>query len=565
MKVKEYLDKKGFEYQEVIRKGGLNYLMICPFCNGGNHKENSFAIHSKTGYWNCLRKNNCGLTGTFFQFQEKLGDIPKHLDKNFINKNIKKEYNIPKIIKIELSEKCLDYIIYKRKLTKETIKYFNIFGTPKNEISFPYYKTGKLVNVIYRTIDKKFRQEKNCESILFNRDNVNIEEDFLIITEGEFDCMAFYQYGLINVVSMHGGASNLTWIENEWEFLENFKNIYLSMDMDIAGKNALKNLLNRLGTWRCKALELPFKDANECLIKEVSKKDILQCFKNAKEFPPIELVSAGIFKEKVRDIIRNPEKYYGIDTGLPELTKMLRGFRKGETTLWSGQNNSGKSTLLNQICLFLASKKIRICIASLELKPERYLNWAVCQLLGESNPCDEDIDIAFQWMDEWFYIINIDDNVAPEKIFELFEYAARRYDVEHFVVDSLMRIKLDNFDENKSQAEFTSNYVGFGKKFDVHCHLVAHPRKQENDNSKPGKTDVKGSGNITDLVDNVIIIWRKMIHSNDSDEDYYNNEISTALLFLRKNREFGDVGQIKLFFDKESRTYRCNGQKKIFY
>lgn len=569
MKITEYLDKKNFDYEEKVRPSGINYIMVCPFCNGGEHNRITFAINANTGLWNCKRENDCGKAGTFFQLQEMLGDNPINFEpfrkqQSLLNGYKKKEgiFKIPIFQRLELTSRVKNYLINERKIPENIIKKFDIFSGYKAEICFPYYKNGKVVNIKHRTLEKKFWQENNAESCLYNIDNINKKNDTLVITEGELDCISLYIYGMSNIVSIPGGVDDFRWIDNDWEFLKNFKNILLAIDMDIAGRKKIKKLASRLGIWRCRNVELPYKDANKCLQEGISIEEIKEYFTNSIEFKPVELKRAGEYCEEVLDIYKNPDKYKGIETGLPELTKLLGGWRSHEVTIWTGQNSSGKTTLLNQLCIFLGSRKIKCCIASLELRAARYLKWATNQILGIEFPNEDDIIKAFEWMNEWLYIIDIDDSVYGSKIFDVFEYAARRYGIEHFIIDSLMKIKLKGGDdENKSQKDFVNDLKRFTKHFGVHCHLVAHPRKQEKDTDKPDKAAVKGAGEITDLADNVLILWRNM----EDKEDVEENERIDAILTLRKNREFGRIGSIPLFFNQESRRYRCINQENIFY
>jgi len=565
MKIEEYIIKKGFDYELKTRPSGDNLIMICPFCNGGDSNEKSFAINTETGLWNCKRENNCGKSGTFFQLQKLLGDKPEKLDKNknSIIKNKNKTYSIPHIIQLPLSKDSIQYLTKDRKFTKKIIEKFKLFEGIKSEIKIPYFKNKIMVNIKSRLKYQKkggIWQYNNSEPTLFNIDNVK-GNDSLIISEGEYDCMALSQYGLENVVSPPMGAEVLSWIDHEWEFLEKFKKIILSFDNDNAGESGINKIVSRLGSWRCQSLILPYKDANECLINNVSSEEILFCFKNAKEFIPFEIKSAGNFCDEVLDIYKHPELYKGDDSGFTELDKLLRGFRKGECTLWTGQNNSGKSTILNQVCLYQASKGRKCCIASLEMKPARYLKWAVEQTLGKDNPTEEEIIKTFEWIDNYIYVLDIQDNVFDNRILELFEYTARRYGIDHFVIDSLMKIRFHNADNDlMEQVNFLNNYIDFCKKFSAHGHIVAHPRKQETDKDKPDKTDVKGRGELTDLVDNVIIIWRNIDDKEDIEEDYRID----GLAIVRKNREFGDLGKVQLLFDPKSRRFLCHNQYNFF-
>ena len=569
MKVIDYIRKKGWKFKETSRtNSGTQYIMQCPFCQA---KEKTFAINATTGAYNCLRLNNCGVKGGFEALQKELGDSPERLDKSvetYIKvKDLKKNYTTPVFIRKELSEKNFNYLKDKRCLSEKTIREFDIFEGSRGEIIFPFKKKEKIVNLKHfipaewMPNNKKYmRQETNAEPTLYNIDSVK-NFDYLICCEGEIDCMSLVQYGCENVTSMPSGIDDLRFIENEWEFLDKFKEIFIIVDTDEAGQRGAKNLISRLGIWRCRNVILPHKDANECLVNKVSNETIGDCFENAQTFEPVELKSASDFCEEVIDLFRNPEKFIGEETGLPDLTEKLGGFRKREVTVWTGDSGSGKSTLLTQLCLFFAYRKKRVCIASLELPPARYLRWGVCQATGDPSPPDKKIIDMFKWVDNYFYVLDIEGDVPPEKLFEIFEYAARRYDIDYFIIDSFMKIQLNNPYSNEEQTKFMQSLVNFTRKFPTHTHLVAHPRKGENDDSVPDKASVSGTKNITNLADNVLSLWRvpesRIIESTVSNAD--------AVLFVKKNRELGTEGKVKLNFDPLTKRFLCFNQTNIFY
>lgn len=549
MEIRQYLIDKGFEFKETNRPSGMNAIMVCPFCGGGDKHEKTFAINLETGAWNCLRLNNCGESGSFYSLQVKLGDKQMFCKTTASVKP--KNYNKPAPKTLPVDTKSLQYL-KKRGFTEETIKNFKLFISKKGEIGLPFYKNETLVNVKYRTIDKKFRQEKNAEPCLFNRDSAT--GNTLIITEGEFDCMALSQYGFVSVVSLPSGTSDHRWIDSDWVFLEQFTKIYLCMDNDTAGHKATDILITRLGSWRCLSVLFPQKDALDCLQADIPKITMQQCFDNAKEFPPAALARASDFDEEVIELFLNHGSLNGVDTGFPGLNHYLGGWRSGELTVWTGQNGSGKTTFLNQVCLFLAQNNVKTCIASLELRPARYLRWAVCQALDKEFPKTTEIIKVFEWLYEKMYILNISEEIDQDQLFEVFEYAARRYGVEHFVIDSLMAIKLPGKDEYVAQKEFVSRLSSFVKKYKAHGHLVAHPRKTASDRDKPDKVDVKGSSDITNLADNVLSLWKPEYPEGKPDGD------PDAVLFVKKNRESGELGGVRLFFNKPSKRFSCKKQ-----
>lgn len=539
--VREYLNQKGFEW----RQRGDQAQMNCPFCG---EKDRKFYIGLINGAFLCNHVNTCGVRGSFTDFQRNLGDEPQRLYKNdlFINKP-KKNHKLPDQKLKGLTQNVIEYL-KGRGFSDETIKKFKVQGT-EDTVILPYFKNGVLVNNKYRNInEKKMWVDRDTENTLFNRDN--IEGDKLIICEGEFDAMAFYEYGF-NATSVPMGTNNFVWLENEWEYLEAFKTIYLCLDQDNAGQTAVNTLVLKLGSWRCKKVSLPFKDANDCLKNKVPKEEIETLFQTAKDFYPANLAMPSDFREEIHDLFYNYKNLEGTPTAWPKLNKILKGWRNGELTVWSGRTGAGKSTILNQHVISMAEQEVKTCIASLEMPPPRYLRWAIIQRLELSRPPKEDLDKALRYFDRYLFLINLTEEATPTDLLDIFEYTARRHNVKHFIVDSLMRVKLNLYDELNAQKEFTSMLVSFARKFDCHVHLVAHPRKGFKDSDIPGKVDIKGSSHITDLAHNVIVVWRP-----DEEDKAKKRELPDMVLMVKKNREFGLEGGIKMQFDMETKKYR---------
>ena len=82
-------------------------------------------------------------------------------------------------------------------------------------------------------------------------------------------------------------------------------------------------------------------------------------------------------KEKLRHKEKEPANY------LPwQKTHDNFAFRKGEVTLWSGQNGHGKSLMTGEIALSLVGQGEKVCVASFEMKPETTLHRMVRQWMG---------------------------------------------------------------------------------------------------------------------------------------------------------------------------------------
>ena len=101
MTVSEYLYKKGYDYRVTSRPSGSNAVFNCPKCGD---TEKKFAINLETGAFNCLRTNNCGWKGSFYEFQLWHNDQPKKLITDTDFKKPIKTYIKPEKEDRELSE-----------------------------------------------------------------------------------------------------------------------------------------------------------------------------------------------------------------------------------------------------------------------------------------------------------------------------------------------------------------------------------------------------------------------------------------------------------------------------
>lgn len=551
--VREYLNKKGYQYKETQRPSGLNAIMSCPYCH--SNKEQSFAINLEHGAFKCFRENNCGVSGSFWQFQKDMGDEPINIYKDtFRNKSKEKVYERPKKELSIPKSKIIDYF-NNRGLTIDTMKAFKIGqDSDDNTYYFPYFKDGILVDLKYRQVDsKKMWREKNAEPVLFNRDMCKDKES-IVITEGEIDCMTYVQCG-IDAVSVPSGVDDMRWIENEWEFISRFKKIYINMDQDEAGQKVVRKLATRLGEWRCYNVSLPKKDANECLIGGADKSYFKQAIELSEGFDIDELVRADWYEEQVIKICNDNDKINGIPTGLEGLDRLIRGWRGGEVTIWTGKNASGKSTMINQVIGSLGENKERVCLGSFEMPPERILRWMVLQQVRYSILNDEEIRRVMKDLSEYLYMVNIEGLIKQEMLFSVFEYGARKYGIKHFFIDSLMRIRFKNRDLNQEQTDFMSDLVAFAVKHDVHIGLVAHPRKLGKESYLPGKMDVSGTGNLTNLAHNVIGFLRVSDKAKEKAAEK-NMVAPDNIMIVLKNREHGDEGEIFLRFDRETKRFR---------
>lgn len=249
-------------------------------------------------------------------------------------------------------------------------------------------------------------------------------------------------------------------------------------------------------------------------------------------------------------------------SGFKEIDRTLEGFRSGDITVWTGKSGSGKSTILGQIVLHVVEKNKKAFVYSGELTKEMYKEWLFYQANGsellmgkydkeiEKNKhfvTDENYKLINNWINGKVYLYDEEDTASELSLLDKMKKAHKLYGIDVFIIDNLMRIIFNRDEKNffRQQSNFVNLIKCFAKENKVHVHLVAHPRKT---NNKIEKMDISGSGDITNLADNVIGIER--ISGEDAEDE--------AELYIMKNRWNGETKKIKLEFDKKSKRYYSN-------
>lgn len=488
-------------------------------------------------------------------------------------------------IKKEMGENDpFTYLTNTRKISESTLSLFKIKNV-KGDIAFPFYFPDQnykenpertvLVNLKYLAVSrvsgkKKIWQTKDGLPCLFGWQAMPSDARSCVITEGEIDAMSMAEYGF-NALSLPigaGGGKKLDFIENEFANLERFETIYICLDNDPSGLSTIKELCERLGNHRCKIVSLPMKDANECLQSNVPVEEIVRCIKESRMVDPETLSRVADFSEALFD-----EFFPGSLSRSKGYTSIWESwgndkvrFRPAEVSIWTGVNGHGKSQFIGNLMLDAMNGGEKFCIASMEIKPSRLLKRLAIQILATKEVREEDLGPVTNWLNDRLWIYNVVGTTSSKDLLEVFAYARKRYGVTSFVIDSLMKCGMAEDDYNK-QKVFVDSLTDFAKEHNSHVHLVAHPKKLENESSVPGKMAIRGAGVITDLVDNCFCVWRnkekgikvsEIMDSSDYSESQKMTELNKivnlpdAKVFCDKQR-FGEwEGVINLFFDSEN-------------
>jgi twinkle protein len=547
-------------FPEYKQRGEELIPVYCPFCHGGQNKDKySFALNVEKRTYNCKR-GSCGAVGSFKQLCEEFGELE---DKNFEFKTqprARKSYVAPKAETNPAGSRVENYL-KSRGFSKET---WEARGVSEHEgnIAFPYYENGKLVLMKFRKPEKytgkgaKAWREEGGKPVFWGMDECDIQYP-LVITEGETDALALDEAGIKNVVSVPSGASDLTCVEECWEWLSKFKKIAIWPDNDEPGQEMARKLVSKLGAWRCYIIPSKYKDANEALYHG-GVDEIRNSILNATEVP-----IAGLLR--LADVKAFDIKNVGrVQSSIGGINQIVGGYYDGLLSVWTGINSSGKSTFLGQELLSVIDQGFKVCAFSGEMPMPVFRYWIDMQAAGPENlqadydevrdadvyrPRKEIVGKIRDWYRDRFFIYDSFGGVTSDNLLETFSYAYMRYGCKVFLVDNLMMMTYgggSKSDFYRKQGEFVNKIKNFAVKNDCHVHLVAHPRKTD---GRLTKMDVMGSGDITNLADNVFSVHRLTDEERDK-------EGCDSFIDVFKNRYSGkqDIS-VSLNFDTKSKRF----------
>lgn len=452
-----------------------------------------------------------------------------------------------------------EWLTQTRKLPAMSIAAYRV-GAYKGAAAFPAFTAdGKSVQYIkYRSItEKKMWSEKGGEPCLFGWQAIPPEAREVCIVEGELCALSMHAYGW-PALSPTNGAGNLGWIDTEYDSLSRFDTIYLAYDMDSPGQEAVPKIAERLGLARCRHVLLPRKDVNECLVSGVDGEEIEAAIRNARTFDPPELGMSHAMADEVVNAMYAPVEDAGVHLPWDGAHGRFL-FRPGELTILAGRNNSGKSQMVGQMTLSAMRQGQRCCIASMEFKPVKMLCRLAIQASGMRQPSEGYIRAIHQWYEDKLWHFSATGTAKAARIIEVFEYAAHRYGVNWFVVDNLSKCGLADDDYN-GQKRLVEALGDFARDTNSHVILVHHLRKGDDSaDREPSNSDVKGSGGIADMADNVLLLWRnrakeKLMRMAEKvgARDEETEKKPDASLIVDKARNGDEEPRITLWFSRES-------------
>lgn len=261
---------------------------------------------------------------------------------------------------------------------------------------------------------------------------------------------------------------------------------------------------------------------------------------------------AGHYRDKLIELMSGNG-----EAGYPTPWAATRGkfeFRPSELTVWSGAKGHGKSLVVSQVLEKFLREGQKIFIISPEFPPHRVLHRMLVQSVGTEATVTQ----ALAWLDDvtqrlWLY--DQQKSLSPEDVPALCRFATDCLGVDHVLIDSLMKCGISPDDYN-AQKRLTDAIQQVAHRSRVHVHLVAHGRKGSGDERMGGLHDVKGTPEIADMAENVLIVWRNKAKEMGAGAMC----APDCIVKVEAQRNgHGWIGRIPLYFDRNSSTFHDHG------
>lgn len=568
-----------------------NMKCCCPF-----HQEDhaSFIYNKKAFNFRCF--GSCGRSydildvfmykgATYAEACKKLFELAE-MPYSFgeLGVKTKRHYRYPH--EVPCTDKSKVYAYFEqRKISRETLDALDVRQDSEGNAVFNYYDTNDVLTMVkYKPSHKVQHGQAKCwcqqnsdtAPLLFNMNRINVNSP-LLICEGEPDCLSAIEAGFKNAVSVPLGSSNLHWIDENLEWLDQFESIIICADNDDAGVKMQKECVPRLGSWRTKVVDIPAipigntgrvtKDLNEILYV-CGKDKVLELILDAKDSPVPSVADLS-------DV--EPTEYEDVDgvtTGLKAIDDELMRLFFGTLTIVSGQPGSGKSSLLTQLACNSLDNDIGTWLFSGELPNGVEKSWFNYIFAGPRNISDAIsrrgnpykkistttlAEINKTYKGRWHIYRDDYDNTLDKLIASMTD-TVRKYGARCLILDNFMCINTETSEEElRSQTDTIKKLIEFAKKYQVAVILVCHPRKMDA-GTNVGIYDIAGTSNIVNLAHRTIGL-RRVTDAERENAAKYSEKRRQLLKYdvivtVVKDRMFGrqniDVG---LYYDPASRRF----------
>ncbi len=474
---------------------------------------------------------------------------------------------------------CTTVDLPTRRLRANVLEHFGVKvgvssrdGKTPTVVFFPYYKDGVLTGYKARSLEaKRFWAVGSIKDAdLFGWEQAKQSgASRLIITEGEFDACALtkvfelyeeekYKHTIPAVVSLPSGVSSVEKVlgKHLQDINRLFRDVSFAFDDDEPGREALVKACALLPL--ATTINLPLKDANECLIKGKGK----EAYQAAKWKAVVPKNSRLISLDSVWESAKEPAKF-GVSWPWKHITEVTRGIRTGETIYIGAAQKMGKSEVVNSIADHLVREhNWKILLAKPEesnAKTAKLLAGKAVQARFHDPRVEFDLEkfekAGEMLLGDKIYMLNLYQHLGWSSL-KTDIIVASQLGVKAVFIDPITNLTngMNSAEANTKLQEIAQDLAAMAKDLDIVIFIFCHLRNPES-----GLDHTRGGKVLTSQFAGSRAMGRSCNYmfgiEGNKDPELPEDQRNIRHLVLLDDREYGESGSFSLYWDKDTTMF----------
>jgi twinkle protein len=366
----------------------------------------------------------------------------------------------------------------------------------------------------------------------------------VIITEGEIDAMTISQlqgnkWPVVSVKSGAAGAHKDLAKAVEW--LEQFEEVVMCLDMDKPGKDAVDKCSGVLSPGKMKSWNVPLKDANEMFMAN-REKEIIDAIWGAKVHRPDGIVSAA----DTWNLLMEEDAESQVPYPWGNINVKSHGLRLREIVTFCSGSGMGKSAIVREIAAHLMRIGQNVGYIALEESVKRSIRGFVGIELNlpihfpevrKAVP-EEAMKAAFERVQSRAFFYDHFGSMDGDNLLNKIRFLVKGCDCKWIVLDHLSIVVSGvEGDERKLIDKIETNLRELVEELNIGLLQVVHLKRPEGKGHENGAetslSQLRGSGGIAHISD---LVWG----AERNQQDELNSHITTMRIL--KNRYSGETG-----------------------
>jgi len=382
----------------------------------------------------------------------------------------------------------------------------------------------------------------------------------IVLTEGELDAItvSHLQNNKWPVCSVSNGAQGAAKsIKKSLDWLSKFDKVVFMFDQDEPGKAAVEECVQLLPPGKAFVASLPLKDASE-MHQAGRGSEVIDAIWGAKEWRPDAIVSVSDVWDEA---VALPER--GIEWPWPTLTELTYGIHRKCSYYLGAGVGIGKTDWAKELQSHLVNKKgLKVGVFMLEESVGKTLKGIAGKFVGkqfhrpDGSFTQEELEKSMKSLEGKVFLYNHYGVKDWDSIKAAIRFMVISLDIKDIFLDNLTALvsHLSASEANDEINRIAGEIAGLVHELDFTLYGFSHlnsPRTGEphERGGKVHENQFTGSRGLMRYGNYLFGLQRS------KDPELSEIERNTTTFVLLKDREYGNSGSFKIYYDKETGTY----------